>query len=104
MRKNLIFSIKELQKYIECEFDIEVFAREEGGIKVQYIIKTGKVILCAVVGAWLNNFFRPKIHQTEEIKNKIEIIEKIKQGNFNQEEFDYIANGDKKLKKLKSNF
>ncbi|OAV63601.1 hypothetical protein Barb6XT_03103 [Bacteroidales bacterium Barb6XT] len=29
--------------------------------------------------------------------NKIEVIEKLKQGTFTQEEFDYIVSGDKEL-------
>jgi hypothetical protein len=45
-------------------------------------------------------FNKPSAYrETRRVKNRIEIIEKLKQGNFNQEELDYILSGDKKLKK-----
>jgi hypothetical protein len=42
--------------------------------------------------------------KTDVIKNKIEIIEKLKSENFNQEELDYILGNDEKLKKSISIF
>ena len=109
--RNFILSILNLQKYIECELEVEVLAKDEGGVISKYLVyakKYGKgaipVIATGLFTAWTTNFFRPEIHSTEETGNKIEIIEKIKKGDFTQREFDYIASQDKDLMKLKSNF
>lgn len=49
-------------------------------------------------------FFRPAIHKTDEIKNRVEIAEKIKNGNFSQEEAEVLLKGDKQLKKWISKY
>jgi hypothetical protein len=105
--RNFILSVKNLEKYAECEFDIEVLPKKEGGLISEYIIEILKDVgpfAGGILTAWVTNFFRPKTHTTEEIKDKAEIIDKIKQGNYTQEEFDYIASSDKDLMRLKSNF
>ena len=50
------------------------------------------------------SFFRPAIHKTDEIKNRVEIAEKIKNGNFSQEEAEVLLKGDKQLKKWISKY
>jgi hypothetical protein len=37
--------------------------------------------------------------KTKEVKNRIEIIKKLKEENFTREELDYILSGNKELKK-----
>jgi len=105
--KNLLLSIKNLQKFTEDEFEIEVVAKEKGSLIVGYLILATVItapLLKKLVDSFISNFFRPKIHRTEEALNKADIIDKIKKGDYTQEEFDYIASSDTKLMKLKSNF
>jgi hypothetical protein len=101
----MLTAIKNLQKYLECEIKVEVLPKEKGGLINIYRVFVENpviVILSAVFGAWANNFFRPAIHKTDEQKNRIEIIEKLKQGNFTKEELDFIIQSDGELSKLKS--
>lgn len=112
--KYLLNSIKLLQNYIDNQINIEVLAKEEGGLQDIYdlIINIQDIpIVTFLLIAWINNYFRPQIHRTEEDKNKIEvvkdkidIINDLKSGKFNEDEIDYLLKGNKDLEKLKSNF
>ena len=66
----------------------------------------GSVLMLALCAwwAWCGYVLRKIAEKERSVKNKIEIIEKIKQGDFTPDEFDYIASGDKELMQLKSNF
>lgn len=114
--KQVIQAIVHLNKYLEEPIELEVFAREEGGVKDLYeiIIKNPLliIIITALVTSAVNQFFTsnfsPAVNYTEETQNKLETLLKIKEtikaGNLTSEEFDYITENDKDLKKLKSNF
>jgi signal transduction histidine kinase len=60
------------------------------------------LLIWVIVFVLFNNRFT--YSKTKEIKNKIETIEKLKEGNFTREELDYISSGDKELKKLTNGF
>ncbi|MEI6519838.1 MAG: hypothetical protein WCO98_07335, partial [bacterium] len=73
------------------------------------LIKTSFIIL---LSSYLTNFFssklRPSINVSEETKNKLDNLTKIKEliktNSLTTDEYDYIVTNDKELKKLKSNF
>lgn len=114
--KQFIQAIQLINKYLDDSFELEVLAKDEGGIKDLYkiLIKNPLVliILTALITSAANQFFisnyAPAINVTEETKNKLENIEKIKEiiksGNLTDKEFDYIIENDRDLRKLKSNF
>lgn len=114
--KQFIQSIALLNKYLDEPIELEVFAKDEGGVKDLYkiIIKNPLllIIITALITSAVTQFFTsnfsPAINHTEETKNKLEnllkIKEAIKTGTLTSDEFDYIVENDKDLKKLKSNF
>ena len=57
-----------------------------------------------MLAGFVGSFFRPVIHKTDEIKNRIEIAEKIKSGDFSKEEAEILLQGDKQLKKWISKY
>ena len=107
--RNFISAIKKAQEYFDLEFDIDVLAKEEGGVIGDYILRirrssTAKALLIAFSSAFFGYMFCLKPSKEKEILDKITIMDKIKIGNYTQEEFNYIAEGDLALEKLKSNF
>lgn len=114
--RHFIHAVQLLNKYLDEPFEIIVFAKEEGGIKDLYkiIIKDPLmlIILTALITSTTQSFFesrfRPAINATEETKNKLENIEKIKEliksSTLSEEEFDYVTSHDKELRRLKSQF
>jgi hypothetical protein len=114
--KHFIQAIVLLNRYIDEPIEIEVFASNEGGVKDLYkiVIKNPLflIIITALITSTINQFFTsnfsPSVNHTEETKNKLDNLLKIKEavktGTLTSEEFDYIAENDKDLKKLKSNF
>lgn len=114
--KQFIQAVQILNKYFDNPFEVIVFAKDEGGIKdiYQIIIKDALVLilLTALITSTTQQFvtsnFAPAINVTEETKNKLDNVDKIKEliksGSLTEEEFDYITSNDKELRKLKSNF
>ena len=100
----LLLAIGELQKYLGYEIGIEVLAKSEGGLidRFKIIVKNPIVLslLSSLFTGLVMTFFRPAIPKTEEIKNKLEIIEKIKSGEYSDTEIAYIIQGDEELSKL----
>lgn len=105
---NLIMAIRSLGDYVDCSIKVNVEAKSEGSIIdiLQVVISNSKFqhIADVLLGALISNWFRPKIHKTEEIKNRLEIIDKIKSGNYTQQEAECLLADDKKLKKWCSNY
>ena len=95
----LLKAISELQKYVGCDISVRVEAKNEGDI-----IDNLLLILTALLAGFVGLFFRPAIHKTDEIKNRIEIAEKIKSGDFSKEEAEILLQGDKQLKKWISKY
>lgn len=114
--KHFINTLIHLNKYLDIPFEVEVLAKEEGGVKSIYKVCIKNpvilIVLTAVITSSVQQFFTsnfvPTINISEETKNKIDNIEKVKEriksGNMTEEEFDYIAENDADLKKLKSSF
>jgi hypothetical protein len=84
----LLKAVFELQKYVGCDISVRVEAKNEGGIIDNLLLICDKIdisgTLTALLAGFTASFFRPAIHKTDEIKNRIEIAEKIKSGDFFQ--------------------
>jgi len=105
--KNLLLSIKKLQQFTENEIEIEISSKKEGSIISGYLILAAALLapkIGKLIDAFIENYFRPKTSLMEENISRVELIEKIKNGDFTQNQFDYIASKDKDLMKLKSDF
>lgn len=104
----LLKAISELQKYVGCDISVRVEAKNEGDIIDNLLLICDKIdisgILTALLAGFVGLFFRPAIHKTDEIKNRIEIAEKIKSGDFSKEEAEILLQGDKQLKKWISKY
>jgi hypothetical protein len=101
-----------INKYLDNEIQIEVFAREEGGLKdnLKIILKTAiaTTLINSAISTFFTTNFSQKIPITEETKSKLEnvlaIKEAIKSNNLTDEEFEYVVRNDRDLRKLKSDF
>ena len=114
--KQFINAIKNINKYLKEPIDIQVFAKEEGGlienIKIIVKHKLAISIIIAIVTAYCTAFFtarfRQKLPLSQEIKNKLENVLAIKEAiisnDLTEEEFIYIASNDKELLKFRSSF
>jgi len=114
--RQFINTIKNINKYIKEPLDIQVFAKEEGGLienlKIFIKQKTSMNIVFIIATAFCTAFFtanfRPKLPLSEEIKNKLEnvlaIKEAIASNTLTEEEFVYVASNDKELLKRRSSF
>jgi len=114
--KQFIQVISILNKYIDEPINIEVFAEQEGGLIDLYkIILENPLVLITLTALITNSVkqlftsnFSPAISVSENTKNKLNNLLKIKEsinaGILSSEEFSYIVENDKDLKKLKSNF
>jgi hypothetical protein len=98
-----------LKNYIG-DFEVEVVPKEDGGI-----IETLIVSICSVIGysvienlikALIQEHFSSKSKKTklEEIKDRLDIQEKIKKGNLSEEDAIQLVEGDKPLMKNVSKY
>ncbi len=114
--RQFIKALKSLEKYIEKDIEIKIEPREKGSIHdiltvfVQdpiYLVFIAPYLVCLV-----QKFFNSKIpnakHKTDIVNTKLDSLQKIKElirnGELTEEEFNYIADNDKDLRKFKSNF
>ncbi len=100
---HLIRAILYLSEYAGEPIKVNIEAKKEGSVidLLQVILPDSviKIVVEALLTALISNWFRPKIHRTEEIKNRLEIIDRIKAGNYTKEEVEILLSGDKQLKK-----
>lgn len=108
----LIASIKDLSQYTQCNINVKVGAKEEGGLLDFYEIicefakdNIGiKDALLIILTAFFNNFFRPKSSKLDDIAKRLEIAEKVKAGNYTKDEAGILLRGDRKLNQWKSKY
>ncbi len=102
----LIRAILSLGNYVGEPIKVNIEAKSEGSVidTLQVLISDPTVqhVVDVLIGALIANWFRPKLPKTEEIKNRLEIIEKIKAGTFSKEEVESLLSCDKNLKKWAS--
>lgn len=105
---NLIKAIISLGDYLDAEIKVNVEAKGEGSIKDYLQVIVEKLDLQpafnVLLGALISTWFRPKIHRTEEIKNRLEIIERIRTNNITPAEAELLLSDDKKLKQWCSQY
>jgi hypothetical protein len=110
--KHFIQAIEVLNKYLDFTIEVEVFARRDGSLESLYKIIIEDPIVIIIITSLITTFFASRfpqaIHPSEEIKNRLENIQQIKEliksGELTEEMFDYVVPKDKDLKKLKSKF
>lgn len=106
----LLTSIQEIGELIGCSIETSVGVKDEGGLQDYYeiicnIVQNNewiKDLIYLVVGSFIGRFFRPKDTKMDVISKRIDIVSKIKKGNFTKTEIDTLISGDKKLNILKS--
>jgi len=114
--RQFINAIKNINKYLKEPIDIQVFAKNEGGLienlKIVINHKITKKVVMIIVACFCTAFFTAKFRQkqplSQEIKNKLENVLAIKEAiasdALTEEEFIYIASNDKELLKFRSSF
>jgi len=114
--RQFINAIKNINKYLKEPINIQVFAKKEGGLieNLKIIIEHSMTvgIISAIVAAFCTAFFtskfRPKLPLSEESKNKIDKLIKIKEAItsnvLTEEDFLNIASNDEELLKYRSSF
>lgn len=89
------------------EFDVEIGPKKEGGL-IEFLLINGPVIAKAsaamILGALVQKFFSFKQTRLSNAQMRAEILEKIKTGDFTEDEALLLIDGDSKLKKLVSNY
>lgn len=105
---NLIRALKSINNFIPGIVKVEIEAKREGSIiDILHVIITDPIlqhVVDVLLGALMTIWFRPQISKTEEINNRLEIVKKIKSGEFTQSEVEPILAGDKQLVKWCSDY
>ena len=114
--RQFINAVKNINKYLKEPIDIQVFAKNEGGLienlKIVINHKLTQKIVIVIVACFCTAFFTVQFRQkqplSEEVKNKLENVLAIKEAiasdALTEEEFLYIASNDKELLKFRSGF
>lgn len=100
-------ALDEIQEYIG-EFDVKVEAKEEGGVidflQLAWNDPTVKSTALLFMGAFINNWFSKKRDAPKTTLSTLEIIDKIKGGNYTEEEATIAIGNNKKLQQWKSKY
>ena len=103
-----LYRLSELTSY----FEIDIRAPKEGGYIEDLILKIFNPenfdFIQNVLFSFLGYFFSKKINKTEDIKNRLEILQKLKEeyekGKMSKKEIDILIQNDRKLKKAMSEY
>lgn len=100
-------ALDEIHKYIG-EFEVKVEAKEEGGIidflQLIWNDPTVKSTALLFLGAFINNWFSKKHDVQKKALSTLEIIDKIRAGNYTAEEATIAIGDNKKLQQWKSKY
>lgn len=100
-------ALDEIQEYIG-KFEVKVEAKEEGGVidflQLVWNDPTVKSLALLFLGAFINNWFSKKRDVQKTTLNTLEIIDKIKSGNYTEEEATIAIGNNKKLQQWKSKY
>jgi hypothetical protein len=114
--RQFICALKNINKYLKETIDIQIYAKNEGGLIENFKIiinhkMTQKIIIAIVAGfcmAFFTSRFKPKLPLSQEVKIKLENIIAIKEAIaaniLTEEDFLNIASNDKELLKHRSSF
>lgn len=106
----IIESINHLADLFDEDISLDVSALEEGGIidklKITINNPTAKSVMLIMTGALINHFISPSIilDDTQKMLNRAEIVQKIKDGNYNDAEIKFVISGDIKIITAKSKY
>ena len=104
--RQLINAFDIIKKYTG-EFKVDVIAKKEGSVIGSFIISFGKDIIpnvaTSLFGALGERIFK-KPNRLEDIQKRIDILDKLKNGNFTKEEAKILVGGDPKLTECISKF
>lgn len=105
---NLIRAINYINEFVNGNVKVNIESKKDGSIIdiLQVVIANPSFqhVVDILLGAILSSWTRPTISKTEEIKNRVEIAEKIRSGNFSQKEAESLVEGDKQLVKWCSEY
>lgn len=102
--------VSALDNIKECigEFQINVKAREEGGVVDMFQLvwndPTIKSVGLLFVGAFINHWFSKKRDSVATSLTTLDLIKKIKEGDYTEEEATIAIDNNKKLQKWKSDY
>ncbi len=97
---NILQALNHLGDLFDEDIQIDVSALEQGGLVDKFRIavksQTFKNLLLLLSGALINHFIgvSPALDESQVQLNRAEIVKKIKEGNFTQEEIRYVIQGD----------
>lgn len=107
---NVIEAINHLADIFDEDISLDVSALSEGGIidKLKITIKssTTQAIFLTLAGALINHFVSPStsLDETQKLLNRADVIQKIKDGNYSDEEIEFVITGDAKFLTAKSKY
>ena len=107
---HVIEAINHLADIFDEDIQLDVSAPGEGSVidklKITLTSSTAKSIYLVLVGALINHFISPSVSldETQRMLNRSEVIQKIKQGSFSDEDIEFIISGDSKLLSAKSKY
>ncbi len=105
--RSFLRALESLQQYTG-EFQIEVAVPNNGGFIDEFVIKAFNPNLLDIVKnffiAFISHYFTKKASVREDILKGIDIVEKLKKGNFSKEEALALVDQDKKIKKYVSEY
>ena len=95
------------QDYIG-DFIVDVRVPQNGGFIDELVIPNLPGFLSPLLGSLLSSvielFFSNRPSRLENIKNRFDILEKIKSGKYSEEEVRYLVQSDRKLKRIVNKF
>lgn len=89
------------------DFNVEIKVPKEGGIINEFILSLTPDfadLINIIITAFITHYFTKKANKTQDVLNLVEIIEKIKENKLTKEEALAVVAGDKKLRRIVSNY
>lgn len=107
---NLLHVLNHLGEIFDEDIQIDVSALEEGGVidklKIKFKSLPAKEMFFILYGVLINHFIgiAPSLDETQKQLNRTEIIKKIKEGDFSDDEVMFIIQGDPEILKRKNQY
>lgn len=107
---NILEAINNLAEIFDEDISLDVSALGEGGIidrlKISVNSSTAKDVILILVGALANHFISPSVSldDTQKMLNRADVIRRIKEGNYTDDELEFVILGDPKLLSAKSRY
>lgn len=104
--KYLLDAIRQMEKILDTSISLRVLPYQEGSFKDVLKFGLGSGFISTALMVLFNHFFSPAPSKTEEERmlDRVELLERIKNGKLNEEEIEYVINGDRILLKACSGY